>query len=416
MAAQPPLDADDGNDEKGTRGSNCPGNSTQTIESPLPSLPVKPSPLQATATATADIGDANAPPLNSTAYSMVIDDDYTATVLQHWKDSVRGFLEEPLVEVFEFVLVLGSSLLVAVSTLPALPAELVTPIYFAEYYIGLTFAVEFALRWFASRAGPGKHFAQPLVWIDIVAVILPLVFASGSDTFWNGVQWVPDWLTSSSGLINLRLLRILRLSRVLQDMETFTKFEMALGIASSNVKPWQLQLARTVLSIFTLLSVSTGLIYTVEHGVNPDIPDYFTALYFGLTTLTTLGYGDITPVTWQGKLVVSGSILAGVAIIPAQAAGLVEALLAREEDRRETRQQIQDELDNDAGEDTTDLIPTVKRKAVNGPNTSGLLNNNSRQGDGSGRMVLETALACTNCSATMHWSGARYCWSCGDEL
>jgi len=48
-----------------------------------------------------------------------------------------------------------------------------------------------------------------------------------------------------------------------------------------------------MLTIVTLLSVASGLIYTAEHDVNPEIPDYFAALYFGLTTLTTVGFGDM---------------------------------------------------------------------------------------------------------------------------
>ncbi len=51
------------------------------------------------------------------------------------------------------------------------------------------------------------------------------------------------------------------------------------------------------------------------------------ALYFGLMTLTTAGFGKISPVTSQGRLVVYATILAGVAIIPAQAASLAEAYL-----------------------------------------------------------------------------------------
>jgi voltage-gated potassium channel len=64
------------------------------------------------------------------------------------------------------------------------------------------------------------------------------------------------------------------------------------------------------------------LIYTAEHDANPLFTDYFTALYFGLTTLTTVGFGDITPVTFQGRIVVMASILAGVIVVPAQAASL----------------------------------------------------------------------------------------------
>ena len=85
-------------------------------------------------------------------------------------------------------------------------------------------------------------------------------------------------------------------------MNTFSQFEMALGLPPQAIRPYQLQLARVLLSIFTLLSVSSGLIYTCEHDVNPEIPDYFAALYFGLTTLTTVGFGDITPITAGGRL------------------------------------------------------------------------------------------------------------------
>jgi voltage-gated potassium channel Kch len=287
------------------------------------------------------------------------------------------------------------------------------------------------------------YFTQPSVLVDIVAVILPLLFATQPSSFWADSTFVPNWLTSSSGLINLRLLRILRLQRVLQDMDTFTKFEVALGISDSNVKAWQLQLARTVLSIFTLLSVSTGLIYTAEHDVNPNIPDYFTALYFGLTTLTTVGFGDIVPVSWEGRLVVSGSILAGVAVIPAQAAVLVEALLARQEERQaaiqssqaatDTSEADEDEDDNLQQLDTAvgDTVSTsasdpirqevaaqaAKRRhtLVHGSNTNSNADNDNDNKQPS-RMVLETEVACPSCGASMHWSSAKFCWSCGEQM
>ena len=67
------------------------------------------------------------------------------------------------------------------------------------------------------------------------------------------------------------------------------------------------QLTRTQILTLTLaraLTLTTGLIYNAEHVQNPQLPDYFTALYFGLTTLTTVGFGDITPITAQGRLIV----------------------------------------------------------------------------------------------------------------
>ena len=152
-------------------------------------------------------------------------------------------------------------------------------------------------------------------------------------------------------------------------------FGMALGMKQTDVRPYQLQLARVVISIFTLLSVSTGLIYTAEHETNPMFTDYFTTLYFGLTTLTTVGFGDITPVTFQGRLVVMASILAGVIIIPAQAASLAEAYLDFQRERDGKR-----------------------RVNVNKPNEVGFKQE------------------CTQCGAGFQRADASYCWSCGKQL
>ena len=81
---------------------------------------------------------------------------------------------------------------------------------------------------------------------------------------------IPIWLLSSAGssaLLNLRLLRILKFQRVLTNQRTFADFRIALGIMDrkTDVRPYQLQLARVIISIFTLVSVSTGksLLYTL---------------------------------------------------------------------------------------------------------------------------------------------------------
>ena len=130
-------------------------------------------------------------------------------------------------------------------------------------------------------------------------------------------------------------------------------------------------LKSSILTSYDLLH--PGLIYTAEHEVNPEIPDYFTALYFGLTTLTTVGYGDIVPVTSQGRIVVSATILAGVAIIPAQAAALADAFVSgqMEEDRR----------------------GAAKKKKK--------------------RRLRQK---CSKCGEGPHRNDAIFCWSCGELL
>jgi len=232
-------------------------------------------------------------------------------------------------------------------------------------------------------------------------------------------------------------LRLLRFQRVLSDLETFRQFEVGLfGISPNDVRSWQLQLARVLISIFTLLFVSTGLIYSAEHAVNPQIPDFFTALYFGLTTLTTVGFGDITPVTSNGRFVVSATILAGVAIIPIQAASLVEALLDFDRERNEgkdpkavvdeKREAYADLLEKVYEQDrcaADDGELTVERTANYAAMLEALYKEDICDAPSEVAPVPEeTAVAatfvrtCPTCRTGPQRTDAMFCWSCGSNL
>jgi len=316
---------------------------------------------------------------------------------------LTNFFSLPIVDVAQGLLVLLSSLLVAVGTLQTLPEQACKGILNTEDLIGEIFFFDFLLRWY-SNGFKREYLFNPFSIIDAV-FILPVIL--------NGMPslaaMLPSALSSSSGLINLRLLRILRLQLVLSDLETFGKFEMALGLRPSDVRPYQLQLARVILSVFTLISVSTGLIYTSEHTANPTgFPDYFTALYFGLTTLTTVGFGDITPITFNGRLVVSGSILAGVAVIPIQAAALFEALLDFQKERQQN-------LDNENERIVLEQNVTDPPHRFNDDNIIGLNTTASNNGNHhSGEQFIDCL--CKTCNASPHRRDAFFCWQCGTEL
>jgi hypothetical protein len=207
-----------------------------------------------------------------------------------FKEDVANWLDQPIVEIAISIFVLFNSLLVAIGTVDFMIPFLDT-IRHMQNLVGIVFLLDFMGRWISSSEDTGRHVFNPQFPTDILVVIFPLLVGLTPAAFWADT-WLPDWLTSPSGLFNLELLRVLRLRRVLKDIKTFEKFERALGINFRGaVQEWQLQLARVLLSLFTLVSVSSGLIYTVEHDVNPGITNYFSALYFGLTTLTTVGFG-----------------------------------------------------------------------------------------------------------------------------
>lgn len=279
-------------------------------------------------------------------------------------------LASPRVEVGLALLVLLSCGLFALQTLPSADAG---PIRSSENAIGAVFLVEYMLRWYSQSFRPAYVF-KPLAVIDLLSflpLILDLLMADAD-------------AMSGGGLAFLRLLRVLRLQRFVRDFESFDSFTRAIGLSTGRVKPYQLQVARVVSSLFTLVFVSTGLTYEAEHKVNAAIPDYFTALYFGLTTLTTVGFGDITPITFEGRLVVCISILLGVAIIPVQLSSLAEALITRR-----------------GGEPAQPAEPAAPMQdAAKAPPLA----------------TLCARGACATCGASTHPAGAAFCFRCGAKL
>ena len=368
------------------------------------------------------------------------------------KRRVQQFIEEPVIEFASAALILLSSILVAVDTLPNLPIRFIQPLETIQEILAYLFFVEFLTRWWSCTEDPksftpsskksngGRRYkyyiTQPLVLVDVIVVVLPLLSTTLpllSTTFPLLDTAFPDWLSGQSGLINLRLLRVLRLQRVLQDELIFSKFVYAINPYNNNngmmkgsgaaiVQPWELQLARVVLSLFTLLSVAAGLIYTTEHLVNPDIEDYFTALYFTLTTLTTVGFGDISPVTWQGKVVVSGSILAGITIIPAQAASLVDSLLQRNEERQRLEREEREtsamlSAKRNASNNNRDAMQATSSSMASSTTSTSLSTGSSTSSSSrGGDVTLLHAAKCPNCKTGLHWSHAKFCYNCATAL
>jgi hypothetical protein len=359
---------------------------------------------------------------------------------------VFSILNLPVVEVLSALAVLLSSLLVALDTLQDLPSTAYLTIDNALVALNFLFAIDFFVRWYAAGQFKAIYLTKPLVVLDIVVVILPLLASSAivpllhvvfqsSNLGDYGLLAFLEGLQNSAGLQNLLLLRVLRLRRVLTDINTFGKFEVALGIKPQDVRPYQLQLARVLLSIFTLLSVASGLIYAAEHEVNPAIPDYFSALYFGLTTLTTVGFGDIAPVTSQGRLVVCGSILAGVAIIPAQAAKLVDIFI---ESGKQLDQQTKLKPSNfhqsksssssssslSSSSSSLGMKPPIPSAAADGKGPTGTTidinaetSNESTYDSVSASVGLEDdTRQCSQCGTSPHRVDGVFCWSCGSEL
>ena len=115
----------------------------------------------------------------------------------------------------------------------------------------------------------------------------------------------------------LRWFRILRLIRFIEGKALFGNLDRE----DSSI------VTRILFTIFSIIFIYSGLIYQVEHSVNPqDFGTFFDAVYFAVVTMTTVGFGDITPTSDAGKLMTVLMILTGIALIPWQLGDLIKQI------------------------------------------------------------------------------------------
>jgi voltage-gated potassium channel len=181
------------------------------------------------------------------------------------------------------------------------------------------FSIEYLLRLWVSPLNPAyaspvrgrfRYIVSPLALFDLIA-ILPF--------------FIPLALP-----LDLRVLRIFRLTRVFTVLK-LGRFSNAWASLSYTVRTRKEELLIAGILIFMVLAVSSTLMYYIE---NPAQPQKFSSIpstmWWGVVTLSTVGYGDIYPITPLGKFVGAFVALSGIALfaLPAGiiAAGLVESV------------------------------------------------------------------------------------------
>ncbi len=126
----------------------------------------------------------------------------------------------------------------------------------------------------------------------------------------------------------LRIFRILRLFRILRVLR-FQRIFKSKNTMFGQLSDTQLVIIRIVLTVFTIIFVSSGFIWAVENKVNPgEFGTIWHALYFSVVTLSTVGYGDITPLSLWGRVITIAMILSGIALIPWQLGKLIKIIIA----------------------------------------------------------------------------------------
>jgi voltage-gated potassium channel len=193
-------------------------------------------------------------------------------------------------------LVLVSTGIFIAETYP-LPPDIRSLIAKIDIIILSIFAVEYLLRLVAAP-NKFKYIFSSYSLIDLIA-ILPVLTG----------------ITDVSFVRILRWFRILRLLRFIEGKALLGNLDRE----DSSI------VTRILFTIFSIIFIYSGLIYQVEHPVNPkDFGTFFDAVYFAVVTMTTVGFGDVTPTSDAGKLMTVLMILTGIALIPWQLGDLIK--------------------------------------------------------------------------------------------
>lgn len=163
-----------------------------------------------------------------------------------------------------------------------------------EWFFTLIFTLEYILRILTSPK-PGKYIISFFGIVDLLAILptyLGLLFDQA--TF----------------LLTIRALRLLRMFRVF-------KLGRYLNEAAVLIKALQASFRKIVVffgAVLTLVLILGSLLYLIEGEENgfTSIPQ---SIYWAIVTITTVGYGDIAPLTVPGKIVASFAMLTGYSII-----------------------------------------------------------------------------------------------------
>lgn len=210
-------------------------------------------------------------------------------------------------------LILLSIITFSVETIPDLKPQTRTILQSIELISVLVFTAEYLLRIYVADSKP-KFIFSFFGIIDFLA-ILPFYLSFGVD------------LRSLRALRFLRLFRVLKLVRYNKAMNHFTKA----------IKTAKEEILLFIFITLILIYFSAVGIYYFENQAQPEhFSSIFDSLWWAIITLTTVGYGDVYPITVGGKVFTFFILMIGLGIV-AIPTGIISSALTKSIDSKEVK-------------------------------------------------------------------------------
>ncbi|MEO5915936.1 MAG: ion transporter [Luteolibacter sp.] len=212
-------------------------------------------------------------------------------------------------DVVLLVLISASVLVVMMESVEPLRLEHAQAFQISEWIFTLLFTIEYIVRVLVVRQK--RRYVLSFFGIVDLLSLLP--------------TYLSLFLVGSHYLMIIRVLRLLRMFRVLKMARHFGQANVLLNaLRASSPK-----IAVFLFAILTLVSIEGTVMYLIEGAHNPGFSSIPQSIYWGIVTITTVGYGDVAPLTVIGKILASFIMLTGFSII-AVPTGIVSAELGKE--------------------------------------------------------------------------------------
>ena len=208
--------------------------------------------------------------------------------------------------------IVASLLVISLETLPDLSPRARVVLYWADVAIVGVFTAEYLARIYAAPKKLGFIFS---FWglVDLLAILPIYLLIFGIDY----------------NLLVLRTLRLMKLARIVRFVrfnKSFRRLSLALDIAKQD-------LILAVLATCLIQFIASVGIYQFENPVQPEkFSSVFASLWWALATLTTVGYGDIYPITLGGKIFTGLILMTGLGVV-ALPAGIFASALTEAKER-----------------------------------------------------------------------------------
>lgn len=267
---------------------------------------------------------------------------------KNWKHKLHEIIYEadtPSGKWFDLtllVLIIASIAVVMLETIPSVGVRYAYELDITEWVITILFTIEYIAR-IISIKKPKEYIFSFYGIIDLLSTI---------------PKYLSLFFVGSHALIALRALRLLRVFRILK----LARFIGEGNQMSTALKASRARISVFLLAVFMLCIILGTIMYMIEGGADSGFTSIPRSVYWAIVTLTTVGYGDIAPVTGFGQFVASIIMILGYAII-AVPTGIV----------------------------TSEMAKKTNKVHLNTQN-------------------------CSSCSSSNHRDDARFCYDCGHKL